>query len=230
MHRSTVIFLAAGLVAACGDLSDLTTVTLGAPEIPTIEVDRTYQIDQGTFSGCPEGDRTVKDQEGVDRTVHVRDLGSACELSFAEEGVLLFDEEQARQASDKLQGRKIQGVKAVAVSIQDFSLEDETGAPFDIAGKLDGLSVLVDGNALFTLEDIQALANGPVEKQVDGALLDKLVDGVNNGTPVRADVAAALAVKDSALESLPTRLHLKMTLQPKVTVDVVKAASGLGGG
>lgn len=229
MYRSTIA-LALVLVAGCGSLGDLTTLTLGAPEVPTIDVDRTYDLGQNTFSGCPEGERTVKDQEGTDRTVYVRDLGMACELSFSEEGVLLFDEEQARQASDKLQGRKIEGVKAVAVSIEDFSLTDETGADFDVAGKLDGLSVVVDGNDLFTLADIEALANGPVKKTVDGALLQKLVDGINDGTPVRADVAAALAVKDAALDTLPQKLHLKMTLQPEVTVDVVAAAAGAAGG
>ncbi|RMG20570.1 MAG: hypothetical protein D6729_02520 [Deltaproteobacteria bacterium] len=224
-------FVLPALLVGCGALSGLTTITLGDGELPEFKVDRSYPIGSAGVESCPEGTKTLTDPRTSESlTVEISKLSSGCRMSLAQPQMLLFDESEARSASNKLQGMKIQGLESAALLIKDFSLTDENGAAIDLETRVDALSVVVDGNELFTREDILALPNGPVRKQVSGALLQKLVDGVNNGQAVRADVSAVIDFPQSAMQNLPGTLHVKTTLQPEVNLDVVEAAQGAAGG
>ncbi|MDF1561724.1 MAG: hypothetical protein P1V51_01700 [Deltaproteobacteria bacterium] len=219
------------LLAACGALSNLTTITLGDGEIPEFQIDREYPIGSQALEACPEGTRNITDQRTGDTlTVNITKTTGGCQMAFVQPQMVLFDEAEARQASAKLQGMQIEGLESAALLIKDFSLTDENDAAIDIETRLTSLSVNVDGADLFTREDILALSNGPVRKEISGALLQKMVDGVNNGTAVRADVAATVEFPDSAMQNLPGLLHVQTTLQPEVRLDVLEAAAGAAGG
>ncbi len=219
------------LLAGCGALSGLTTITLGDGEIPEFVIDREYPLGSQALEACPAGTQNITDQRTGDTlTVEISKTTGGCLMSFVQPQMVLFDETEARAASNQLQGMRIDGLKSAAMLIKDFSLTDENGATVDIETRLTALSVSIDGSELFSREDILALSNGPVRKEISGALLQKMVDGINDGTAVRADVAAAMEFPDSAMQNLPGILHVQTTLQPEVQVDVIKAAAGAAGG
>jgi len=225
------LLIAAALpLIACGALSGLTTITLGDEELPEFVVDREYPIGSQALEGCPEGTRTLTDpRTSEDLTVLITKVTGGCRMSFVQPQMVLFDEDEARQASSKLQGMQIEGLKGAALLIKYFSLTDENGAAVDIETRLSKLTVVIDGTELFTRDDILSLSNGPVRKEISGDLLQKMVDGVNNGTAVLVDVNADLEFPDSAMQNLPGLLHVQTALQPEVSLDVVEAVSSAGG-
>lgn len=225
MRRALVPVAALALSACAG----LLALSLGAGVLPEIDIDRQYEVGDADLTSCPAGDHPVTDSRtGQTVTVHVEPTTGGCLLSFQEDGVLLFDEAQARQASDKLQGREIQGVQAAAVTVKSFSLQDESGAEIDLGAFVTGAQLAVDGETLFTRDDLLALP-GEVRKEISGALLDKIISGVESGTPVTVDVAARLEIPTANLPDLPTSLHLQTTLQPEVEVNVADTLTGAAG-
>lgn len=229
--RKTLPILAAVLTipfltgATCGGLL---VITLGAGELPEFVIDRDYDIGGQNLTGCPEGDTDITDTEtGTVLTLRTVKTASGCAISFREAEMLLFDEAQARQASDQLEGRQIDGLQEASLIINDFQMDDTLGNDIDIETALTDLTFTIDGQVLFNRAHILALDNGPVRTTLDGALLDKLTTGINNGTAVTVDVWVRIEVTDAGLAALPATLHIKALLQPELKLDVVKAAKSV---
>jgi len=222
--KKTALFFAATLaLSACSDLRQLAVITLGAPEIPAFEVDRTYDLSAEDFSGCPEGTRTIQDQSGTDRTLTVSKTATGCLLAFNEPNLILFDEDQARRGGQALEGWDISAIKSASVIIESYTVLDADGAPVDTAAWFNDLELTIDGEVILAHADLAALANGPVKKTISAALLDKIGNAFGTGAAATADVAARVEAKDSALASLPAKITLQAKIQPEVTVDVVEA-------
>jgi len=232
-HLNLRVFILSGLavLVGCGALSNLTTIRLGAGELPEFKVDREYPLAAQNLQSCPAGTKTVTDPRTSESlTIEIAKTTGGCSLAFAQPQMVLFDEKEARAASSKLQGVSIQGLKSAAMLIKDFALTDENGTAIDLETRLSAFAVTIDGDELFNRADILALSNGPVRKEISGALLDKLVAGVNNGTAVTTDVEARAEFPDSAMSNLPGSLHVVTTLQPEVDLDVADAIKGAAGG
>lgn len=224
MRKIILVLGMTALAAACGGLDIL---SLGSGVIPAIQIDRSYDLTQPDLSTCPVGDHTIQDTRSNGTvTVHVTKTQGGCSLAFAEPNLLLFDEAQARQASDALSGQTIKAVKSASVTVSDFSLTDENGQTVAIGDRISDITIVADGDTLLTKDDVTALQSGPVKKTISGPLLQKLIDGVSNHTAVTVDATATVVVPDTALSNLPKTLHLVATLQPEVGVSVTKAIAG----
>ena len=113
------------------------------------------------------------------------------------------------------------------MTVTAYSLTDQSDQPVTLGDRISDLSLSIDGQQMFTKDDITALDAGtPVKKTLSGPLLQKLVSGVNNHTAVHVSLTATVTVPASALQNLPQQLHLQATLQPEVTVNVAKAVAG----
>lgn len=224
--RNKLLLAAALVLGGCGAFQNLLTINIGANVIPEFTVDEEFTLSDVDWTSCPEGEHTVADARTQGTlTFKVTAGASNCMLTFTEPDMLLFDEEQARQASDQLRGREIQGLEEASLIVKDFALSGD-GAAFDVETRLDELEIKVDGQTLVNRAAILSLDNGAVPVVLNGALLDKLVNGVNTGTAVKADVDAVLVVPNSSLQNLPAVLGVFAVLQPAIKLNVVEAAGG----
>ena len=197
------------------------TVYVGAGEIPQIDVVRSYALGDVDLSACPAGDYSIRDAaSGQLQTVVVEHgSGGACDLSFTEPNVLLFDDAQAQQAKDALGSRNVE-VRSAVLIVKSFSVTDENGAPLSVGDGLSSLTVLVDDVPVFGDADLPRLERGDLVVQLPDELVSKVEQAVKDGDQARAKVAARLEFSATEMASLPRVVHLEMHLQPEVELGV----------
>ncbi len=215
------------LLAGCG--LERGVVTLDKDDgIPPINIDRYYRnIPPLSQTSPPDGPLTLQtDQGSYTAQLSTDATDKSRTLTFSDE-VVVFDEAQSRQVSQKLSGFNIDAIEAVEVEVTSFALKDATKTPEPLID-LNGLKVLsakLNGKELVTKADVANLQGGKtVTRRLERAEVTPFTTAVKSGKAARANVEVVVTVLSSALSSFPTQAHIIARAQPKVEVSVLRAA------
>ena len=208
-------------LGACGVVERLLTVTIGPPELPPLELPMTMPLLGLPLDTCPAESTTF-----VGGEVSMAQAEGGCQVTLLQPELQLIDEAAAADAAAQLDGASLQAIERATLTLEEIAFLGPEGQALTLGQEILAVKLAVDGITLMETADIQALVNGPVERDLTGPLLDRILGALENPAAVSISAEISLTLSDALAAQGPERVDIPMTLQPRVTVNVLQALEG----
>lgn len=223
LHRFFAMLLPL-LLVGCSEVSDLTTITIGEGTIDPLVHDESYDLAEVPVSECIEGSYTTTLEDGSTATVELAEDGAACRATFTLADVVLFDEDEARSASDQLDGRDIDGVEEVRLVVEELMLARGDGSSLLTDPGVLGFTLSLDGAQVLTDAGLPVSPASPEVVVLPEATRDEVIAALEMEREARGTLVLHLELDADAFGTVPSAIDTRVVAQPEVDVDVIDAA------
>ncbi len=209
------------LLVGCGDL---TTITIGEGDIEPLVHDESYDLAEVPVDECIPGSYATTLEDGSSATIDLEPEGAVCRATFTLADVVLFDEDEARSASDDLAGREVDGIEEVRLIVEELHLARGDGSSLLTDPGLLGFTLDLDGSQVLTDADLPVSPAAPEVVVLPKATRDEVIEAVEMERAARGTLVLHLDLDVEAFGTVPAVIDTRVVAQPEVDVDVVDAA------
>ncbi len=215
LPRSASLLVSFALLVGC----DL-VIEVGADHIAPVVVERVMYTGLEPGDGCPSLQlpyRTLDDRSGE---ATIAPLTSGCLLAFREEDVLLMPAEVMEHWSAQLSGYDMSSLIGVELVVNQLEIRDGVRDPMPVED-FDVVSLHLDGQVLFTRQDMARLGREELRVRVPQELVDRFLRALERGEALTAEMEVRIVFRDG--RPVPGIILVHTELQPVLMVDAWRA-------
>lgn len=194
-------------------------VEVGRGQVTPVVVERIMVTGLTPEDGCPSARvryRTFDDRYG-DATV--APLSQGCLLAFREDDVELMPADVIGVWREQLRGVDLTALLAVELIVDSLEIFDDSRQLIPLED-LDSVSLHLDGQVLFTREDMASMNESELRVPVPEELIERFLLALESGDALTAEMEIRMVFGEGV--PIPNLMRVRAELQPILKVDAWK--------
>lgn len=208
-----------GLLLAISGCTDLVTVELGAGRVSPIEVRQEVPLRAEILRSCAPVTLPFEWPNSEGASASIAPAGAGCEVTIVVTSAVIVDRDTIVEQLASIGELDATALVGIDVELVELVLTAGDGSSLD--GAITAAAVRIDGQPIF-----MGVSPGVQSPPPRGALPETTAAGFRAALTQPADVRADLELRFVFADpsAIPTRLGVRVVLQPIFLVDVVRAA------